>query len=124
MADEAKTSSIREKFGTDFLIGPSRPRVGPSGSGVESARSTQLANENVERALTVYGHKVLETLRQSKDKSMPLFDIVDATGTTVEVLSGVVDRMANSGMVEIVRTDKYGNHDVKITPLGEEMLSH
>jgi predicted transcriptional regulator len=115
MADEAKTRSIREKFGTDFLIGASDPRLA-------STRGTKLANESVERALAAYGHKVLETLERSDDKIRPLFDIVDATGMNIEVLSGVVDRMANSGMIEVVRADKYGNHDIRITPLGEKML--
>ena len=114
MADTPRTTtSIREKFGIDYLI--------PQSQSVESpARS--VIDPGIERALAAYGHRILQIVARRPDKTSRVFDIVDATGLDVTTVQGVVDRMVSTELVQIEDIGKYGNRKVKITPTGEQML--
>jgi len=114
VADPPKTTtSIREKFGVDYLI----PESGALGSQVRSG-----ADEPVERALAAYGHRILEMLQKAPQKMARVFEVVDATGLDIGTVQGVVDRMVRTGLLQVEETDKYGNHKILITPTGEQML--
>lgn len=116
MADAPKSSSIREKFGTDYLIDDSR-----SGAS-EPPPTSSPADAAIERAVAAFGTRILVTLRDGPQNMGSMHDLVDRTGLRMETLSGVVDRMVRTELVRIAQQDKYGNHILQITPTGEDLL--
>ena len=116
MAYATKSSSIRDKFGIDYLIS------GNSDTEVRTcpAPASNLADLLIERSLAVYGTRILTNLPVEGKRSV--HDIVDQTGLNMETVMGIVDRMVRTGLVQITQQDKYGNHTIQITPTGEEML--
>jgi predicted transcriptional regulator len=115
MADAPKSSSIRDKFGIDYLI------TGNSDTEVQTLPApANLADPLIERALAVHGTRILTTLQEEGKRSV--HDIVDRTGLNMETVMGVVDRMVRTGLVQITQQDKYGNHTIQITPTGETLL--
>jgi predicted transcriptional regulator len=116
MADAPKSSSIRDKFGIDYLI------TGNSDTEVQTLPSpaSNLADPLIERALAVHGTRILTMLQEEGQRSV--HDMVDRTGLNMETVMGVVDRMVRTGLVQITQQDKYGNHTIQITPTGEQLL--
>jgi hypothetical protein len=114
MAEPPK-SSIRDKFGVDYLI---------TGKGSSSFGVTpdSTADTQVERALAAFGNRVLKMIEDAPQKSLRLHHVVDVTGLNMETLLAMTDRMVRSDLVEVVAPDKYGNHLVRITMTGEELL--
>jgi hypothetical protein len=104
-------SSIREKFGTDYL--------GVSSSGVSSGGEDPVS---VDRAVAAFGSVILSTLQRSRDRSGRIYDLVDETGLKLETLLGVTGKLASLGLIEVAQSDKYGNHRIRITQLGEDSL--
>ena len=105
-------SGIREKFGVDYLI--PEPVVRPSEAAPQDPA--------IERALTAYGRRILQTMRDAPEKTVRVFDLVDMIGLDVNTLQFVVRRMADTELVRVDEADKYGNHKLAITPIGEKML--
>ena len=108
------TSSIREKFGVDYLTSESSAAAAP--------RSPGSASTNAEAALAVFGNTFLSKLDAAAHKCARLFDLVDQTGVRIETLLNMTDKLSELGLAEIVENDKYGNHQVKLTPLGEKLI--
>jgi predicted transcriptional regulator len=116
MVAKSKTSSIREKFGTDYLSGGSSdqatlPTSSPSGQ-----------VDPVEQAMAAYGGQILAALDKSAQKSARLHDLIDQINLPFETALGVTDRLCQLALVSILQRDKYGNHEIKITPAGSEFL--
>ncbi|HEV2688664.1 MAG TPA: hypothetical protein VGV35_08925 [Bryobacteraceae bacterium] len=116
MAEAPKSSSIREKFGTDYLLDKGEDDAPPL-STVSNA-----ADALIERALAVHGTRILTMLEEQPQKTRTMYDIVDRTSLNIETVMGIVDRMVRTGLVQITSQDKYGNHTIGITQTGEELL--
>ena len=106
------TTSIREKFGIDYLI----PEP-PTQSAVVSPEDPR-----IERALAVYGRRVLELLKQAPDKTIRVFDLVDDMGVDINTAQAIIERMISTGLLRLDESDKYGNHKITITTAGEQAL--
>lgn len=118
---EAERSNIREKFGTDYLGVPNAgvSSSSESGGGVTSGAADQV---NIDRAVAAFGNIILSKLQRSPDRSGRIYELVDETGLGLETLLGVTGKLAGLGLIEVAQTDKYGNHAIRITQLGENSL--
>lgn len=117
----AAKADIREKFGLDYLTGPSTET---SASGTALAEAPN-AEQLLDRAAITYGRQILQELKASKESGQGLLtlnQLVDKTNVERDTLSLVVDRLGKLGLCEIER-DKYGNHGVRLTAMGDSFLS-
>jgi len=101
------SSEIRRKFGLDYLI---KDRPG------EASQSTQ--NKEVELALLTVGSKIIDQLKNKQSHSARLHDLVETTGFELETLLPVVNRLQSLNVVRIADRDKFGNHEIALTPTG------
>jgi len=111
---------IREKFGLDYLTGPSSET---SATGTATAEAANV-EELIDRAAISFGKRILQELQTSKgsgQESLKLNELVDKTDVDRDTLSLVVERLGKLGLVELER-EKYGNHGVRLTPMGESFL--
>jgi hypothetical protein len=116
---EPEKSNIREKFGTDYLTTDYAPPSTSRNLGAVNGAADQVS---VDRAVAAFGNIILSTLQRDPNRSARIHDLVDSTGLGVETLLGVTGTLAGLGLIEVARTDKYGNHDIRITQLGEDSL--
>lgn len=114
-----RKGDIRQQFGLDYLIkGGSRKEESTSQQSVESQ-----SEKEIQTVLAAVGGKVLEILKKSPDKSAHLFDIVEKTDINLPTLFRVVHRLESIGLVQRLEEDKFGNHKIRLTEIGETTLS-
>ena len=103
------SSEIRRKFGLDYLI---------KDRGDQSSSTKQ--DKQIELALLSVGSKLVSSLKNQPSRKLRLHDFVNESGLELETLLPVVKRLQALDAIRITDYDKFGNHEIELTPTGME----
>ncbi|HEY1378767.1 MAG TPA: hypothetical protein VGF55_18350 [Gemmataceae bacterium] len=128
--------SIRETFGLDYLINQTSPGPqGPQASAASVARPGDAAGAaGAGRAGTAEELKsqarlvsdmtqLLSLLNDRPGGEGRLHDLAGQTEMDLKQLLALVDVLTRYGLVEVVRPDKLGNDEIRLTDAGRQFLA-
>ena len=111
-------ADIRKQLGLDFLR---RGQDSPD----QSARQTPSTSSQafLDEALIAYGRRFLEALQGAAPGTLTVFALLDRLNVDVDVARKVVEYLEERKYLEVVRRDRRGDHELRITDAGARLLA-
>ncbi len=110
---------LKERLSLDWLQEARSRRFVP----VRPQRSVSL-DPNIEDALMAYGRKLLEGVGEQPKKTVHLHDLLRQLQLPLNDALPVVDFLTERNYLQTIKADPVTlNHDLKLTPKGEELIA-
>jgi len=111
-------SDIRKRLGLDYLKeGQSRSINQRPLSESEKTRDPYL-----EDARLAFGMTAMKAIAKSPDRTTTVFHLVDELQEPVSVLGPVLESLRNDGYLDFIDEDPKGDHTVRLTDRGENLV--
>ena len=104
--------SFRDKFSLSYLNPPDP----------QQKTSSTSALPGMEEALLTWGRRVAETLDDSPNQTLRVFEIVDRLNARADTLFPVINHLTSGGYLARLQEDPKGNDVLKLTDRGKKLL--